>query len=40
MTFEFELPRKSWFGDCLKVDNRTTGVVGADQVKCIGGPHE
>ena len=38
VTFEFEQPRKSWFGECLKVDNRSTGVVGAEDVHCIGGP--
>ena len=40
VTFEFEQPRQSWFGNCLKVDNRSTGVVGAADVHCIGGPHE
>jgi hypothetical protein len=37
-TVEYELPRRSWFGDCLSIDNRSTGVVGAASVRCINGP--
>jgi hypothetical protein len=38
VTFEFEAPRRSWFGACVTFDNRTTGVVGLDQVRCVNGP--
>lgn len=37
-TIEYELPRRSWFGDCLVVDNRSTGIVGAASIRCINGP--
>lgn len=42
VTFEYEMPRRSWFGDCLVVDNRSTGVIGAKHVRCIngGGGHQ
>ena len=42
VTFEYEMPRRSWFGDCLVVDNRSTGVIGAKDVCCIngGGGHQ
>ena len=38
VSFEFESPRQAWFGDCVKLDNRSTGIVGVDTVKCINGP--
>jgi hypothetical protein len=37
VTFEFETPRKDYFGTCLKVDKRSTNVVGSDSIRCIGG---
>ena len=38
VTFEFEAPRRPWFGACLAVDRYTDGVTGADGIKCINGP--
>ena len=35
VAFEYETPRQPWFGECLVVDNRSTGVVGADTVRCL-----
>eukprot|EP00729_Bicosta_minor_P011810 gene11810-3098_t len=37
VTFEYELPRKAWFGDCLSTDNLTTGLHGANHIKCTNG---
>ena len=37
VTFEFESPRKPWFGGCVAVDNRSVGVTGLDAVRCING---
>ena len=34
--FEFEQPRKDWFGRCLEKDNHTTGVTGSEGIVCIG----
>jgi hypothetical protein len=38
VTFEFEAPRRPWFGACLAMDRYTDGVTGADGIKCINGP--
>ncbi len=37
VTFEFETPRKDYFGDCLEVDKRSTNIIGSDSIRCIGG---
>lgn len=36
VTFAFEQPRREWFGRCLRVDNHSTGVEGAEGITCIG----
>ena len=40
VTFEFEGDRTqhNWFGKCLDVDEYSTGIDGADQIRCINGP--
>lgn len=37
VSFEFETPRKPWFGTCLSVDKHSTHIVGAKDIKCING---
>jgi hypothetical protein len=37
VTFEFATPRLSWFGRCVAVDNRSSGVTGLGVVRCING---
>ena len=38
VVFEFESPRKGWFGDCVAVDEYSTNVKGVEGVKCVNGP--
>eukprot|EP01052_Picozoa_sp_SAG31_P011507 SAG31_NODE_653_length_13152_cov_4.899487_3_plen_519_part_00 len=38
VTIEFEQPRRPWFGECVKVDSRSTRVLGLESVHCLGGP--
>ena len=38
--FEFESPRKSWFGNCIEKDEYSTNIDGLDIVKCVNGGGE
>lgn len=38
VTVEYELPRQTWFGACLTVDNITAAAGVHGSVKCINGP--
>jgi hypothetical protein len=38
VTFEFEMPRHDWFGDCVSIDRRSANLTGIDAVRCINGP--
>ena len=37
VTFEFEIPRKDYFGTCLEVGKQSTNIIGSDSIRCIGG---
>ena len=37
VVFEFEMPRKKWFGTCVNVDKWSTNITGLDGVTCIHG---
>ena len=38
VAFEFESPRKPWFGDCLRIDDNSAAITGAEGVQCTNGP--
>jgi hypothetical protein len=38
VVFEFESPRKDWFGDCVSIDRHSSHVTGVEDIKCINGP--
>jgi hypothetical protein len=38
VSFTYESPRKEWFGECLRLDEHSTNISGADDIKCINGP--